>query len=306
MPLYTLSESKLSALKEKPFKLEKDLQALTESNLDELFGLQFIATEFQLNNLRIDSLAFDPETNSFVIIEYKRGSSFSVVDQGYAYLALLLNNKADFILEYNERMKNNLKREEIDWSQSRVIFVAPSFTTYQRNAINFKDLPIELWEVKRYQNDAILYNQLKPAETRESIKTISKDKTITSVSKEIKTYTVEDHIKKDWNFTRDLYETLRDRLFDIEDRFVEVPNRPYIAFKLDKQNVVTVKPSKKKIRIDLTRSEPKDYRDPEKKLSLYEKSYEQYHQWISYMDIEDKSDIDYALMLVKQALKRYE
>jgi hypothetical protein len=48
------------------------MQKLTENNLDSIFGLEFIATEFQLYNLRIDTLAFDNETNSFVIIEYKR------------------------------------------------------------------------------------------------------------------------------------------------------------------------------------------------------------------------------------------
>ncbi|MFZ1875504.1 MAG: hypothetical protein WAU25_00560, partial [Nitrososphaeraceae archaeon] len=66
-----------------------------------------------------------------------------VIDQGYAYLALLLNNKADFILLYNETGEKKTLNE-VDWSQSRVIFISPSFTTYQRKAIEFRDLPIEL------------------------------------------------------------------------------------------------------------------------------------------------------------------
>jgi hypothetical protein len=43
------------------------------------------------------------ESGAFVIIEYKKDRNFSVVDQGVAYLNLMPNNKADFILEYNER-----------------------------------------------------------------------------------------------------------------------------------------------------------------------------------------------------------
>ena len=66
-----------------------------------MFGYEFVKSELQLGNLRIDTLAFDNENRSFVIIEYKIDQSFSVIDQGYAYLGLLLNNKADFILEYN-------------------------------------------------------------------------------------------------------------------------------------------------------------------------------------------------------------
>ncbi|HYJ02546.1 MAG TPA: hypothetical protein VEW92_10065 [Nitrososphaeraceae archaeon] len=57
-------------------------------------------------------------------------------------LALLLNNKAEFILN-------------IDWTQSRIIFISPVFSTYQRKAIEFKDLPIELWEIKQYYNNII-------------------------------------------------------------------------------------------------------------------------------------------------------
>src|SRR5262249_15074747 len=143
------------------FDIERDLQRLTEDNLSTVFGLKFVRTEFQLNGLRIDTLAFDPETKSFVILEYKRDRSFSVIDQGYAYLSLMLNHKADFILEYNDKNKASIDRESIDWSQSRVIFLASTFTAYQQQAINFKDLPIELWEVKRYASDIILYNQLK-------------------------------------------------------------------------------------------------------------------------------------------------
>ena len=72
--------------------------------------LNFVKTEFAINNFRIDTLAFDDELNSFVIIEYKKDRSFSVIDQGYAYLALMLNNKADFILEYNENKNKTLKK----------------------------------------------------------------------------------------------------------------------------------------------------------------------------------------------------
>ena len=41
----------------------------------------------------------------------------------------------------------SLKREQVDWSQSRIIFIAPEFTKYQQHAIGFKDVGIQLWEV---------------------------------------------------------------------------------------------------------------------------------------------------------------
>jgi hypothetical protein len=47
-----------------------------------------------------------------------------------ACLNVMLNNKADFILENPSSSPNSLKREDVDWSQSMVIFIAPEFTKY--------------------------------------------------------------------------------------------------------------------------------------------------------------------------------
>ena len=73
-----------------------------------------------------------------VIIEYKRDLNFSIVDQGFAYLSLMLNRKADFVLMYNEKMNSSCRKDYFDWSQSKVIFISPSFTPYQIEAANFK------------------------------------------------------------------------------------------------------------------------------------------------------------------------
>ena len=208
MGIYKQTDNKLIPIKEKKVSLEKTLQNLVEANLSDVFGLSFVATEFALNNLRIDTLAFDEEAKAFVVIEYKRDKNFTVIDQGYAYLALLLNNKADFVLKYNEKTKKNLRKDDIDWSQSKVMFVAQSFTKYQQEAIGFQDLPIELWEVKKYDEDLVSFNQVRASEKSESIKTVTKNKDIERVSREIKQYSVEDHIKPNWSKTKELFDEL--------------------------------------------------------------------------------------------------
>ena len=153
MDLYNLKNKKLSQIDQKPFNLEKDIQSVVEQNTQELFNIDFVTSEFSLGNFRIDSLCYDEENKSFVIIEYKKGKSYSVIDQGYSYLSLMLNNKSDFILEYNENKKNSIKRGDVDWSSSKVIFISPSFNTYQKNSVNFQDVPFELWEIKKYSNN---------------------------------------------------------------------------------------------------------------------------------------------------------
>ena len=114
MILYNINNENLEEIKEVPFSKEIELHKLCEKNLEELFGLEFVKREVTLNNFRIDTLAFDKNTNSFIIIEYKNTRNFSVIDQGYAYLSLLVNNKAEFILEYNEK---GLKRLDNTWKE---------------------------------------------------------------------------------------------------------------------------------------------------------------------------------------------
>ena len=93
MKLFSLNKDKLDPINGIPFKLERDIQNLIENNTSEIFDLEFVSSEFRIGDFRIDSLCFDNETNSFVIIEYKKGSSYSVIDQGYSYLSIMLNNK---------------------------------------------------------------------------------------------------------------------------------------------------------------------------------------------------------------------
>lgn len=305
MPIYKQSGNKLLTVKEKKIDLEKTVQKLVEANLSEVFGLDFVCSEYPLNNLRIDTLAFDSESKSFVIIEYKKDRSFSVIDQGYAYLALLLNNKADFVLEYNEKCKKNLRKDDIDWSQSKVIFMANSFTKYQQEAMGFQDLPIELWEVKEYDNDLVLFNELRASEKSESIKTVAKGKNVDVVSKEIKQYSLGDHIKPSWLETKNLFDDFSQKVLDIDSRFEVHPVGSHIGFKLGNKNVFNVSTGKSRIRIDLLRTKPEDVKDPEKRVKYLENSFKFWNQHVSTFSINNTDDIDYATMLVKQVYKRF-
>ncbi|MGH1433807.1 MAG: DUF5655 domain-containing protein [Lewinella sp.] len=302
--LFKKNKTTLSEIKELKFDLEKDLQELVEENIDQVFSLQFVASEFQLNSLRIDTLAFDQESNAFVIIEYKRDKSFSVIDQGYAYLSLMLNNKAEFILLYQEKIGKLIKKDAISWSETKVIFVANSFTAHQRQAINFKDLPIELWEAKRYTGDVYSFSPIKAGRHTESIKTISKDETISKVSKEVKTYTIEDHAKPGWNNSRELYEELKEQLLDLDERLDENIVKAYIGFKIGAKVVVGVKVHKSKLVIEFFRVRPQDLQDPEGRLREMKNAMKHYNKYVSMMDVSSSDDIQYAMLLVRQLIKK--
>ena len=187
MELFNIKNSKIEPVELKPFKLERDIQYLIEGNTEELFQLEFIRSEFTVGKYRVDTLCYDPETKAFVIIEYKKGSSYSVIDQGYTYLQLLLNNKSDFILALSQEKNKIFGLENIDWSQSRIIFISPSFNSYQKDSVNFKNIPFELYEIKRFENDMFILNKHETS-SKENIDSLSNTKTasvINEVSKEV-------------------------------------------------------------------------------------------------------------------------
>lgn len=302
MALYKIGQ-RLDFIKEHPFKFEKEIQTLVEQNLKTLLHLEFICSEFALNNFRLDTLAFDPENKSFVIIEYKRDKSFSVIDQGYAYLSLMLNNKADFILEFNENQQTTLKRTDVDWSQSKVIFVSPQFTNYQREAINFKDLPIELWEIKRFENETISFDQIQKTSAKESIKTISRnDQTVEAVNKEVKVFTEQDHLQKVDFETRELYEQVRERLIALDDNVTTQPKKQTIGFKID-NNIfcdIVLQGKGLKIYLNLKSGDLQDEKQAARDVSNVghwgNGSYE--------IKLADLEDIDYIISLLKQSLRK--
>ncbi|MBE7515597.1 MAG: hypothetical protein HS105_03150 [Chloracidobacterium sp.] len=301
MPLFNIDiVNKLEQIRELPFKLEKEIQELTEQNLTTIFGLNFVRSEFALNNFRIDTLAFDKDASSFVIIEYKRDKNFSVIDQGYAYLSLMLNNKADFILEYNENCKDTLKRGDIDWSQSRVIFISPNFTAYQKEAINFKDLPIELWEINRYNNKTISYSQVKTSGSQESVKTISRqNEAIAKVAKEIKVFTEQEHLDNASDEIKELYEKLKLAILNLDNLEVK-PKKLYIAF-VANRNVLDVRIQRNALKIWLNvrqgkLDDPKGIcRDVTHTGHWGNGDYE--------INIHSDENLEYILSLIKQSLR---
>ena len=300
MDLYKIKSSRIETLREKKFSLERELQQLVEKNINQIFGLQFVQSEFALNGLRLDTLAFDPENNAFVIIEFKRDKSLSIVDQGFAYLSLMLSNPEAFIVEYNESLGKNLRRKEVDWTQSRVVFIAQSFTIHQINAINFKGLPIELWEAKLFDENILLFNQVKANTRSQSIDLLTKDESVRKVTKSIKKSELDDYFGKEWDKTRELYKAFIERLFEQYPDLKENYQRHYIGYKIGNYNVISIKIQQQGIKLTLNRHRPKDLKDPEKRLKYKENSMEQYHQYMSVMHITDEDDIQYAMSLIRQ------
>jgi predicted transport protein len=251
MRLFKLNhDNTLSQINEAKFGKEKILQAITEKNLNLIFGLELICSEFPVGDYRLDTLAFDPETKSFVIIEYKRSENRSVIDQGYAYLGKMLDRKADFVLQYNNLKHKSYQIKDIDWAQSRILFVSTSFNTYQVGSLIFNDLPISLWEVKSYKDGHISFRRIDHSSSGASIKKLAPtDSIITNVVKEVVVYTEQDHLQKANEDIQELYETLKDAIQQRWNLNID-PKKLYIAFKKS-TNVVDIEIQKAQLKLTL-------------------------------------------------------
>ncbi|MGL4731526.1 MAG: DUF5655 domain-containing protein [Clostridium sp.] len=304
MFLYKIDGDNLEEIKERPFSKEVELHKLCESNLENIFGLKFVRREFSLNNFRLDTLAFDESSKSFVIIEYKNTSNFSVIDQGYAYLSLMLNNKADFILEYNENCDSTLKREDVDWSQSRVIFVSPAFNNYQKESINFKDLPFELWEVKRFSNDTMYFNQIKSSKTAESIKIIStSSEQVDVVNREVKMYTEEQHLNKSSEDIIELYEKIKEFILALDENMNIKVTKDYIGFVLNNKKMVDTLLLKKSMKIWINAKW--GVLEDSKNISRNVSNVGHWGNGDYEIQISNNEDIEYIFSLIKQIYKNY-
>lgn len=301
MKIYANKNGKLVEAKPKVFKLERDIQQLFEDNLQTLMGLTLVRSEYTIKNKRIDTLAFDDQACSFIIIEYKRDKNISVVDQGFTYLSLMLENKADFVVAYNEQFNKSMKMAEVDWSQTRVAFVSPSFTDNQVQATNFKDIGIELWEVQQFEDGNVSVHQIKQSSSATSIKPISQQNAaLQKVTSQIKVYSEADHANKVSHEIFELYEKFRDAILNLADDIEIRPQKFYIAFKKD-GNVACLEMQKKKMKIYIgakagTLDDPKGLAKDVSAIGHYGTGdYE--------IQVDSDKDLEYIMSLIKQVAK---
>jgi predicted transport protein len=263
-----------------------------------------VKSELTVKNFRIDTLGYDKENKSFVIIEYKKERNFSIIDQGYTYMSLMLNNKSDFILEYNENCGGKLKRDDVDWTQSKVIFISPNFTDYQKHSINFRDVPFELWEIIKYENDLLGIVQHKTT-SNESISSISDDKSnvVNEVSKEIKVYDEEYHLSQSRvkENTKEKYGDLKERVLNLGSDITIIPRKTYISFKR-KTNFLDIHFLKEGLWcwINLKKGELDDPKGFSRDVS----SIGHYGNGDYELFIKDDSDLDYVMFLINQSFKK--
>jgi len=286
MPIFQVYNNKIKQLKTSNFRSEKELQVLVENNLEEIFGIKFIASEFSTGEKhrgRIDTLGLD-ENNSPVIIEYKWGENNNVINQGLFYLDWLVDHKGDFQVAVERKLGKKIK---IDWSQPRLILIAQSFNKYDRYAINRMSENIELWTYSFYENGIFEVNIEGSSQADNKM-----GKRITKV--EYAKYDLNYHLNK-------TSKELKQKFNEIREKILELPN---VQEKPEQKSGITYRTTKsfcrfefRKNSINLLLREPK-YNDPKnlvKDIISFEWGYK------GLVKIDKVSDTDYLFNLIKQS-----
>lgn len=295
--IFTNKNGSLSPQQETSFKLEKDLQKLVEENLPKILNLTFVKTEYSIESYRFDTVAYNEESKSFTIIEYKRGKNESLVDQGYAYLYTLLNRKADFVLLYNEVFKASKGMQDFDWSQTRIIFISPQFTNYQKNATAFIDMPFELYEVKQYESGIVSVMQINKQEQKGEVTSSAHDDKLNKVAKEIVVYTEENALQTVSDTTKEWYEEIKDRILEFGNIDI-VPKKLYIAFK-GKTNVCDFIMQKEQFKIIINVKEG-ELNDP-RQMARNVKNVGHWGNGDYEVTVKDSDSFDYIVSLIRQS-----
>jgi predicted transport protein len=259
MAIFEIDKGKARRVRLGEFKLEKDLQQLVENNLETIFNCRLIATEFSTGNIhsgRIDTLAIS-EDNNPVIIEYKKVASSDLINQSLYYLHWIRDHKGDFQIAANRTLGKDI---EVDWSDIRVICLAPEYKKYDLHAVQVMGANIELWQYKTYDNGILnieeVYKRTTSTTNQDTADISSKNPVMVEAGKKAAltrktaTYTLEEHFENLDENILELFNTIRDYIVTIDSSIEETPKKNYIAYKTS-QNFACLQTYKKKLTLFL-------------------------------------------------------
>lgn len=266
MPIFEINNGELSPIEQTDFDSEKVLQTLIERNLQPVFNCRFVASEFatgQQHAGRIDSLAIS-EDNNPVIIEYKKVESSELINQSLFYLSWLHDHRGDFEIAVQKKLGNNI---EIDWSDIRVICIAPNYKRYDLHAVQLMGINIELWKYRLFKNSTLYLDQIfQKGYSPVSADGSSKNPIMVNAGKKAAitrataSYTFEQHIKGKSQKTRELVEIIQEFILGLDSQIEETPKKYYIAYKIS-QNIMCMEIHKQKVLLYL-KLNPKEIENP--------------------------------------------
>jgi len=253
MPIFQISNQKLMPVEQINFVTEKELQSLVEANLGPVFNCRFVASEFSTGAHhagRIDTLALSEDSNP-VIIEYKKVESSELINQSLFYLSWIHDHKGDFHIAVQKALGSEAK---VDWTDVRVICLAPNYKKYDLHAVQVMGANIELWRYRLFKNSCLYLEEVfqKTVSISQDIPTSDKSPVMIAAGKKAALtratgiYSFEQHISGKSEIIQEMVFDLRDFIMNLDSAMEEVPKKFYVAYKIS-QNIVCMEVKKHKV-----------------------------------------------------------
>ncbi|HUT57971.1 MAG TPA: DUF5655 domain-containing protein [Phycisphaerae bacterium] len=243
MPLFEIVKHNAAALEQSNFATEKELQSLVERNLGTIFNCRLVASEYSTGAQhagRIDTLALSEDGNP-VIIEYKRSESSDLVNQSLFYLSWIDDHRGDFELAAQRSLGGDV---EVDWSNMRVICIAPNFRKYDLHAVQVMGANIELWQYRLYAKGLLYleevyrksYAAFGKAESSQKNPVMVEAGRKAAITRASARYSFEKHTDGKPKRIRDLALSVEEFIMGLDPAMEEVPKKLYVAYRIS-QNI---------------------------------------------------------------------
>jgi predicted transport protein len=243
MPLFQIANESLVSIAQSDLDSEKRLQALVEKSLGQTFNCRFVASEFSTGAThagRIDTLALS-EDNNPVIIEYKKVEASDLINQSLFYASWLNDHRGNFEIAARRAIPD----VTIDWSDIRVICLAPNYRKYDTHAVSMMGANIELWKYRLFANSCLYLEEVYRKALRVApcaVDEPTKDPVMVAAGKKAAitrlttSYNVEQHFQGKPEHIRELAQAIREFITGLDTAIEEVPKKYYIAYKIT-QNI---------------------------------------------------------------------
>jgi len=263
MPLFQITDHSLVSIAQSDLDSEERLQALVEKSLGETFNCRFVASEFPTGAThagRIDTLALSEENNP-AIIEYKKVEASDLINQSLFYASWLSDHRGDFEIAARRAIPN----VSIDWSDIRVICLAPNYKKYDMHAVSMMGANIELWRYRLFANSCLYLEEVyrkalrttpdtADAPTKNPVMVAAGKKA--AITRATGSYTVDQHFEGKPKHVQELGQRIREFITGLDTAIEEVPKKHYIAYKIS-QNIASMWIGNKEIAIYL-KLDPKE------------------------------------------------
>lgn len=262
MPLFQVTKGQLATVEQRDFPTEKELQTLVEKNLGPVFNCRFVATEFSTGAQhagRIDTLALSEDSNP-VIIEYKKVESSELINQSLFYLSWMQDHRGDFEIAVQKALGPDV---QVDWSDIRVICIAPNYKRYDLHAARVMGANLELWTYRLFTNDCLYFEEV--LQKSYTGTTTSPGEHLTAgqkaaITRQTGSYTYDQHIDGKPDMIVQIAHAVQEYMLELDPAMEEIPKKFYVAYRMS-QNIVCMETQKNRVLLYL-KLDPKEISEP--------------------------------------------